>query len=127
MMRQTSAAQNQRIGTVILLSLTLLLGFNAAPALRYNQERQTAPTELVSKNSKQHRTVAYSIPENDFPLYFLISLREIVTRLTLFDMNVSTKRAENLKSLLLVKRLRIESLHLTVGRSQLAETYFIRG
>jgi|SRR5687768_3543291 len=126
-MRETSAAKNQRIGTVILLSLTLLLGFTAAPTLRYNQERQIAPTELVSKNSKQHHTVAYSIPKNDFQLYFFISLREIITRLTLFDVNVGIRRAENLKSLLLVKRLRIESLRLTVGRSQLAETYFIRG
>jgi hypothetical protein len=127
MMRQTSAAQNQRIGTVILLSLTLLLAFTAPPALRCNQERQTASTELVSKNSKQHHTVAYSIPKNDFPLYFFISCREIITRLTLFDVNVSIKRAENLKSLLLAKRQKIESLHLTAGRSQLAETYFIRG
>ena len=126
-MRETSAAKNQRIGTVILLSLTLLLGFTAAPTLRYNQERQIAPTELVSKNSKQHHTVAYSIPKNDFQLYFFISLREIITRLTLFDVNVGIRRGENLKSLLLVKRLRIESLRLTVGRSQLAETYITRG
>jgi hypothetical protein len=126
-MRETSAAKNQRIGTVILLSLTLLLGFTAAPTLRYNQERQTAPTELVSKNSKQYHTVAYSIPKKDFSLHFFISLREIVTRLTLFDVNVSTRRAENLKSLLLAKRVTIESLHLTVGRSQLADAYFIRG
>ena len=126
-MRETSAAKNQPIGTVILLSLTLLLGFTAAPTLRYNQDRQTAPTELVTRNSKQHHTVAYSIPKNDFPLYLFISLREIVTRLTLFDVNVSIRRAENLKSLLLAKRLTIESLHLTAGRSQLAETYFIRG
>jgi len=127
MMRKTSAAKNHGICTVILLSLTLLFGFTAAPALRYNQERQTARTELVSRNSKQHQTVAYSIPKNDFPLYFLISCREIITRLALFDVIVSIKRAENLKSLMVAKRLTIEFLQLTAGRSQLAETYFIRG
>jgi hypothetical protein len=127
MMRNTSAANNQRIGTVILLSLTLLLGFTAGPALRYSQERQTVPTELVSRNSKQHQTVAYSIPKNNFPLYFFISCREIITRLALFDVTVSTKRAENLKSLMVAKRLTIEFLHLTAGRSQLAEAYFKRG
>jgi len=126
-MRKTSAAKNQRIGTVILLSLTLLLGFTATPALRYNQERQTAPTELVSRNLKQHRTVVYSIPENDFPPYFFISCQEIITRLALFDVIVRIKRAENLKSLTVAKRLTREFLHFTAGRSQLAETFFIRG
>ena|SRR5687768_11348149 len=126
-MRKISATKRQGICAVVLLSLTLLLGFTAAPALRYNQERQVAPTELVSRNSSQHQAITYPVFKNDFRLQFFISCRETVTRLALFDLKVKIELAENLKSLMLAKRLKIKLLYLTPGRSQLADTYFIRG
>src|SRR5687768_15378085 len=104
-MRKISATRSQGICTVILLSLTLLLGFTTPP-LRYNQERQAAPTELVSRKPSQDQTVTYPSFKNNFQLHFFISFQEIVTRLGLFDLKVKIKLAENLKSEMLAKRIR---------------------
>ena len=126
-MRKALATKRRVLCAVILLCLTLLSGFTTAPVLRHNQERQAAPTELVSKNSPQHQAVAYPIFESDSQLHFSISCREIATRLALFELKVEVQFAENLKSEMLAKRLKIELLRLTSGYSKLADTYLIRG
>ena len=58
-MIKTLAAKNKGICSVALLTLTLLLGFISTPSLNYNQARQSAPTELISRPSSSRKAYCH--------------------------------------------------------------------
>jgi len=112
----------------VLLSLTLLLGFISAPRLNYNQERQSAPTELVSgPSTSSRRIVAYRFFKKHSPFLFFLSCREIVRRLLLYDRSVMVEHSENLRPVAVANRLKMLLLALTLSNSKSIDSYVLRG
>jgi hypothetical protein len=127
-MTKTSAAKNKGICSVVLLSLTLLLGFISAPSPSYNQERQSVPTALVSRLSSSPKgVVIYPLFKKNFHRLFFLSCREIVTRLVQFKIKVTIELAYNLKPKALANRLKTELLSLTLGNLKLSDSCVLRG
>ena len=127
-MIKTSAAKNKGICSVALLSLTLLLGFISPPSLNYNQARQPAPTELISRpSSSVRRIVRYSLIKKHFRILFFLSCQEIIRRLMSYEGKVKTELSENLKPAGFADKLKIELLSFILGNSKLSDSYFLRG
>jgi hypothetical protein len=123
-----SAAKNKAIWPTVLLSLTLLLGFISAPPLNYNQERQSAQTELVSRpSSSSRRIVVYRFLKKHFPFLFFLSCQEIVRRLLLYERRVMVEHSENLKPAAFANRLKMQLLALTLSNSKSSDSYVLRG
>jgi hypothetical protein len=125
---KVSAPEFKGIWPTVLLSLTLLLGFISAPTLNYNQERQSAQTELVSRPfSSPRRIVIYRFLKKRFPFLFFLSWREIVTRLLLYGRSVMVEHYENSKPEALANRLKMQLLALTLSNSKSSDSYVLRG
>jgi hypothetical protein len=123
-----SAAKNKAIWPTVLLSLTLLLGFISAPPLNYNQERQAARTELVSRpSSSPRRIVVYRFLKKHFPFLFFLSCQEIVRRLLSYQRSVIVEHSENLKPAAFANRLKMQLLALTLSSSKSSDSYVLRG
>ena len=127
-MIKTLAALNKGICSVALLSLTLLLGFISPPSLNYNQERQSATTELISgPSSSVRRIVRYPLIKKYFRILFFLSCQEIIRRLMSYEGKVKTELSENLKPAGFADKLKIELLSFILGNSKLSDSYFLRG
>ena len=123
-----SAPKFKGICPIVLLSLTLLAGFISPPPFNYNQERQSAPTELFSRpSSSPRRIVVYRFLKKHFPFLFFLSCQEIVRRLLLYDRRVMVEHSENLKPEALGKKLKMQLLALTLINSKSNDSYVLRG
>jgi hypothetical protein len=126
-MIKTSAAK-KGICSVALLSLTLLLAFISPPSLNYNQERQSAPTELISRpSSSARRIVRYPLIKKLCRILFFLCNQEIIRRLMSYEKKVKTEFSENLKPWGFAHKLKIELLFFVLGNSKLSDSYVLRG
>jgi len=127
-MIKTLAALNKGICSVALLSLTLLLGLISPPSLNYNQARQSAPTELISRPSSSPACIViYPLIKKHFRILFFLSCQEIIRRLTFYYGKVRAELSENIRPVEFADRLKTELLSMNLGGSKLSDSYILRG